>query len=129
MSGIGPKLPLNQITEGGFSLTKTIAENVQQNLKNLVLTSPGERIMNPDFGVGLRNYLFENANEGLYSTISSRLHSQVQSYMPFLDIEDVYIGPHDDAGANQNTLNVVITYKIEPIDMVDILTITNIDTI
>ena len=71
MSGIGPKLPLNQMTEGGFDLTKTIAENVQQNLKNLILTNPGERIMNPDFGVGLRNYLFENASEGLYNTISS----------------------------------------------------------
>jgi len=129
MRGIGPKLPLNQMIDGGFDLTKTIAENVQQNLKNLVLTSPGERIMNPDFGVGLKNYLFENAHQGVYDTISSRLHSQVQAYMPFLDIEDLYIGPNDNDKFDQNTLNVIITYKIEPIDVVDILTITNIDTI
>ena len=60
MPGIAPKLPLQLDEVDGYRLTKTIKETVQQNLKMIVLTSPGERIMNPDFGVGLRNYLFRN---------------------------------------------------------------------
>ena len=60
MYGIGPELPLNRdIKFGNFGLITNFKDQVKQNFKNLLLTSPGERIMNGDFGVGLRNYLFE----------------------------------------------------------------------
>ena len=60
MSAIGPKLPLQKDNLYGFySLTTQYKEQIQQNLKNLLLTSPGERVMLPDFGVGLRHFLFE----------------------------------------------------------------------
>ena len=40
--GISPVIPLQKDDVDGFySLTKTLAKNVQQNLKNLVLTAPG----------------------------------------------------------------------------------------
>ena len=45
--------------DGPFKLNKTLGEVVRQNFKNLVLTSPGERIMLPDFGAGLRRLLFD----------------------------------------------------------------------
>ena len=60
MNGIGPKLPLQRDDiNGNYSLITSYAEEVKQNFKNLLLTAPGERMMNPDFGVGLRNFLFE----------------------------------------------------------------------
>ncbi len=60
MSGIGPKLPLIKDQNNGFALTRTIKENIKQSLKMLILTNPGERIMLPEYGVGLRRFLFEN---------------------------------------------------------------------
>ena len=57
MNGIGPKLPLQRDdVYGNYTLISSYAEEIKQNFKNLLLTAPGERMMNPDFGVGLRNY-------------------------------------------------------------------------
>ena len=55
MPGIAPKLPIStNPSDGTYTLTKGLNENVKQNLKLLILTSPGERIMMPSFGVGLK---------------------------------------------------------------------------
>ena len=44
MSGLSPKFPLTYSgADGHYSLNKTYSSMIQQNLKNLVLTSPGER--------------------------------------------------------------------------------------
>ena len=60
---IAPAFPLeinaetgNYVEYGMTDLTKV----VDQNLKMVLLTSPGEKLMNVNFGVGLRKYLFEN---------------------------------------------------------------------
>ena len=65
--GISPKLPLTiDSRDGKYALNKTVRQAIAQNLKNLVLTAPGERIMNSDFGVGIRNYLFRDNATPLY---------------------------------------------------------------
>ncbi len=90
MSGISPKLPLQKSpADGYYGLTKSHIEAIRQNLKHLILTVPGERIMIPDFGVGLKRLLFEQKNQDLYSDISFRIKKQVNRYMPFVEIEDV----------------------------------------
>ena len=60
MAGISPKLPLTRDRQDGFALNKTVLDSIKQNVKMVVLTSPGERVMDPAFGVGVRRYLFEN---------------------------------------------------------------------
>lgn len=70
MAGLSPKLPVSRDSEDGYSLTKTYEEMVRQNLKNLLLTNPGERMMDPDFGVGMKRYL-----------LSSMVLTHIQRYM------------------------------------------------
>ena len=61
--GISVKLPLRVTGEdGAYALHKYLIGVVKQNFKNLVLTSPGERFMDPNFGVGAFALLFENYN-------------------------------------------------------------------
>ena len=60
MSSLSVKLPITRNTIDGFAMIKDFQTLVKQNFKMLVLTAPGERVMEPEFGVGLRNYLFEN---------------------------------------------------------------------
>ena len=71
MAGISIKLPLSLDPDDGYKLNKTLKEVARQNLKMLVLTAPGERIMIPEFGVGIRNYLFENMSSDVFSMIRS----------------------------------------------------------
>jgi phage baseplate assembly protein W len=73
MAGISPKLPISKNKEDGYTLTKTYLESTQQNLKNLLLTVPGERMMDPDFGVGMNRFLFENHGISTYGSILSKV--------------------------------------------------------
>jgi phage baseplate assembly protein W len=42
-----------------------LVQTARQKLKNIVLTNPGERVMLPNFGVGIKRYLFsQNSNIG-----------------------------------------------------------------
>ena len=60
---IGISLPI-QITNTAFQQTFTTIEQVKSNIKNLLLTKRGERIMQPTFGSGLQEVLFEpNVND------------------------------------------------------------------
>ena len=87
---IGPKLPLRHSTEHGFYAGNvSYMEEIKQNLKNIVLTNPGERIGYPDFGVGLRHLLFEPNTDNTLSTIKERIFSQVGEYLPLVEIEGV----------------------------------------
>jgi len=112
MKGISPALPLAADEEDGlFRLNKTTKEVARQNLKMLILTSPGERVMNPQFGVGARRFLFESISDmsGLYSEILR----QAPIYLPFIEIVDLLITPPGDGlGENPNTLKIVIEYRI-----------------
>ena len=77
--GLAAKLPLRISSEyGPYDLHTDIKSMVQQNLKMILLTNPGERIMDPDFGVGLQTFLHEQNTASLVGQISSRIHSQVE---------------------------------------------------
>ena len=114
---LAPQFPL-QINEetGAYSeypladLTKVI----DQNLKMVLLTSPGERIMIPNFGVGMRNYLFENETTidrgfGSLPPLRENILSQVRTYVPYITIEELEIG----GSQLDNVLNVKIRYSVD----------------
>ena len=117
--GISPKLPLRRGGKSGFLMNTTYVEMVKQNLKNLVLTTPGERMMDIDFGVGLRTFLFESQSEVVYDEIAGRINKQVEKYMPFIQIQGVDFTFPEDEAANENFLSVSITYEIVPLSVSD----------
>ena len=118
MSGIAVKLPFARSSEDGFTTTKTIEETIKQNFKSLLLTRPGERIMDPDFGVGMDTFLFENFNEGTFSSINKRIVDQVKVYMPQITIQKI---DFNSSAQDQNQLNISIQYRIDPLGSTDIL--------
>ena len=124
--GISVKLPLTYNSfDGPYTLNKKTKEAVRQNFKNLVLTAPGERVMDPQFGVGMRNFLFEQMNDSLFSRISERIRTQVQAYMPFVFVEHItFDSMETKEGIGPNELQVTIQYNILPLDAEDTLSIT-----
>ena len=128
MPGITPLLPLVAGSEdGAYELIKTYKKLVKQNFKNLILTAPGERMMDTRFGVGIRNFLFRNDGPLLYSSIRSKINEQVQKYMPFIVIIDVsFVTPAvgGSRGMDNNFLAMTIEYAIGPLDTIDKLEIT-----
>lgn len=95
--GFSAVIPLQKDDEDGFySLTKTLAQNIRQNIKNILLTTPGERVMLSDFGVGLRNYLFENNTFALQNDISRAISDQFDTYLPFVEVDSLEFIDEDD---------------------------------
>ena len=124
--GISVKLPLTYNSfDGPYTLNKKTKEAVRQNFKNLVLTAPGERVMDAQFGVGMRNFLFEQMNDSLFTKISERIRAQVRSYLPFVFVEHItFDSMETKEGIGPNELQVTIQYNILPLDAEDTLSIT-----
>ena len=127
--GLGVKLPLFvDPTDGAYGLHKDIESLAQQNLKMIILTSPGERIMFPDFGVGVRNYLFEQNTEGTQNFIRQRVQEQVAKYAPYIAIEELTVSSPDAIGSlpsekDQNRLNIFIRFRVPGANIISNLTI------
>ena len=120
MSSIGIKLPITYDGGDGFTMITTIRQMVKQNLKMLILTDPGERVMEPNFGVGIRRLLFLNYTENVPGKIQTRLNKQIQLYLPIVTIEDLQF----DSSPDTNSIRVVLTYQIPDIGINDLLEIT-----
>ena len=111
MIGISPKLPLRvDSVDGFYALTKKITETIQQNLKMLILTTPGERMMNPEFGVGLRNFLFDNRGEGTAEGIKNKISTQVQRYIPAIKLTNIIIAnaPSSELTVDADAHNLLV---------------------
>tara|TARA_Y100000034_G_C6902011_1_gene417431 strand:+ start:1258 stop:1641 length:384 start_codon:yes stop_codon:yes gene_type:complete len=126
MSGISVKLPLSLDKElGPYKLNKTLREAIKQNFKNLILTNPGERIMDTNFGVGILRFLFENNNPALRQNISAKIHEQAKLYMPFIKLKSIkFTGTRENVETDRNALNVKIEYSVAQLNISDILNIT-----
>ena len=127
-SGLSPKLPITLDEEDGHALNKTYPEMVLQNMKMIILTCPGERMMDPLFGVGLRNYLFEQNIQSTYGTIGAKITKQIKKYMSFVTIKDIKFETAETEGYDSmihpNLLKVRIEYTIDPISYTDTLDVS-----
>tara|TARA_R100001460_G_scaffold96088_1_gene138449 strand:- start:1391 stop:1780 length:390 start_codon:yes stop_codon:yes gene_type:complete len=119
--GISVKLPLRVTGEdGAYALHKDLIGVVKQNFKNLVLTSPGERIMDPNFGVGAFALLFENYNGDAKGKFKAKVIQQAKSYMPFIKIRAVNF---DDSEIDSNLITIAINYYVTPLNFNDTMLI------
>jgi len=119
-TGLTPQLPLNFAGEGDFALIKRYEELIKQNLKNLVLTVPGEKPMDSNFGVGIQRFLFEPNLPYVYGDMKTAIRSQVSQYMPFLTIGSINVSADKQ---NKNVARVQISYVIDPLDVEDNLSL------
>ncbi len=118
MIGYSPKFPL-QIDDyvGAYALNIELKDVVKQNFINLMLTAPGERIMDINFGVGLRRYLFEQNTPDLKSQIADDVRSQTKKYMPFIELTSMEFNKSELLGGYEDQiLDILINYSIPSID-------------
>lgn len=125
MPDYSPKLPLVRGSETSYEMLKNLSDVIKQNFRMLALTNPGERVMLPDFGVGLQRFFFEPLSPVIYEKVRTRIDSQVNTYMPFLTIRSIdFITADQDSTLNPNTLYVRIRYTIPAINANDELQLT-----
>ena len=107
----GPKWPLSQGNHDTFELYDDVKQQISFYLKNLLLTSPGENLSDPNYGVGLRRYMFEQNLPSTRGSIASEISSQMSEYLPYLEVSDIQVGATAQE-IDSNTLSVRIVYSI-----------------
>ena len=121
MSSIGVSLPLLKDSSDGFQMIKTLQSTVKQNLKMLLLTNPGERIMDPEFGVGVQTYLFSNFSENIQGQLYDKIVQQTATYMPAVEIVNITFA---ETNPDTNTFSFQIFYNLRDAGLNDLLEFT-----
>ncbi len=105
--GVGWSYPLAAVA--GQTAMAVYEEDVRQAILIVLLTNPGERIMRPSFGAGLKNFVFEPISFTTMSTIAQRVEDALIDWEPRIDVISVTVTPdtHDPA-----TLNLDIVYRV-----------------
>jgi phage baseplate assembly protein W len=118
---IGVSLPFGRSgTNQLFNKTYSTKEQIKSNFINLLLTSKGERILNPEFGSELRQLLFENITSPTEENIKNAIITSADIYIPEIQIIDININNEYDA----NTINVTIDYILRISNTADQITIS-----
>lgn len=93
----GITLPIKRGNTGYFEQAFTSYEQAKSNLKNLLLTKKGERVMQPEFGTGLDSLLFEPMTDGIFeNSLSDTITRTVNYWLPYINIENIDIEMTDD---------------------------------
>lgn len=112
-------MPLDLDENSRFIMISDSLANIKQKLKMIILTNPGEKLMDPDFGIGIKRYLFEPTSgivqknttgngfiiTNLRSELLTKLKSQVYRYSPDITIQDLLLD------ITENIANITINYS------------------
>jgi len=107
---IGISLPI-QIGNTAFNQTFTTSEQIKYNIKNLLLTKKGERIMQPEFGSGLQELLFDFNDSTLATKIESVIVESVDNWLPYVTIQQIDV-ESSNLDKDNNTVGISITFNI-----------------
>jgi len=84
-----------------------LVDAVKFQLKNIILTRPGEKLSDPQFGVGLHNFLFSQESENI-PAIRNRIKKQIKKYMNYFDTLDI-----DVKRATKNDLSIIVIIRFK----------------
>tara|TARA_R100000908_G_C3695717_1_gene108234 strand:+ start:300 stop:713 length:414 start_codon:yes stop_codon:yes gene_type:complete len=117
---IGLEFPLDHNLTGFFRQSKTIPQQVKSNIKNLLLTSKGERVFQPDFGCDLRDLLFEQINSETLDGVDNSIRIALDTWLPYVNINDLII-VQDESNPNEITITLEYSTTLQP-DALDNIT-------
>jgi len=86
---------------------------IARSVRNIVLTTPGEKLHDPDYGSNISFILFENVDEVSAVAIRDEIQSSLKNYEPRIELTDVAVEPDYD----NNQFDCTINYNIVGIDM------------
>jgi hypothetical protein len=110
---IGLSFPLRAGGNQDFQMTKTSLEQAQHNIRNLILTYPGERVNQPEFGCRLRDLLFEQLDGELPTRIDEEVRRSISQWLPYVNVVQVETLT-DEGDTNRVFVQVKYTTTLNP---------------
>lgn len=106
--GVGWAYPLKLAPDDSVA-TAAYEDDIRQAIRIILGTNPGERLMRPDFGAGLRDFVFEPINTTTMVLLENRVRGSLNTWEQRIDLLDVSVEP--DAG-EPGKLLVNISYEV-----------------
>ena len=115
---IGVSIPFNQPQV--FTQTYSTSDQIKSDIINFILTSKGERVLNPNFGSTIKQQLFKTLTPTSTDNISNLLTDELKINFPSVQINEIKVNPQYDTnsvsitvnysilGGNPNTLNITL---------------------
>ena len=88
--GRGWAFPLRTDPTGGIALVARERE-IEEAIRLMLGTSPGERPMRPEFGCRIHDYVFASADGATASAIAAEVRDALRRWEPRIDVEDVQV--------------------------------------
>ncbi|MGH9896975.1 MAG: GPW/gp25 family protein [bacterium] len=106
--GTGWGFPI-ETNETGHVTLASQDESIRQSIWTILGTSPGERVMRPDFGCGIDGLVFDVNDAGLAGQVGSAVRNALAVWEPRIDVLNVNAFPDK---ANPNLLLIEISYQV-----------------
>ena len=107
---ISMSFQVNPLTSDIIAIKNETA--IARSLRNLVLTSPGERFFNNSLGSRVNELLFENMDDLTASSIKSEIENTIENFEPRVNLLETRVSANPDS----YEFDVIITYEIVGID-------------
>lgn len=111
--GVGIKIPFDGSI--GLNITYTTKEATKSNILNFLLTGKRERIMNPNFGAGIREQLFEQITSNNIENIEDIIKFGLNDYFPQVRLNNLTVNSFPD----QNIIQIYFSYSIRNTNIQD----------
>ena len=105
--GVGWAFPV--CIYAGATATAAYEEDIRQAIRIILGTNPGERVMRPDFGAGLREFVFEPISIATMESLKTRVREALVDWEPRIDLDDVQVTADD---TEVNKLLVDVKYRV-----------------
>jgi uncharacterized protein len=106
--GQGVSFPPRIGTDGRVAWSSG-ADSIRESIRVILMTDPGERLMLPAFGAGLRGFLFEPNIPATHRLIQERVDFTLGRWEPRIDVVRVVVDADPD---DAQQANVTIDYKL-----------------
>lgn len=104
--GVGLAFPIAAVA--GEIATAAYEEDVRQAILIILQTNRRERVMRPEFGAGLRDFIFEPVNTTTMALVKTRVQESLIDWEPRIDVKSVEVGAADAL----NKLLINIAYSV-----------------
>ena len=115
-------MPLERVSQGFKDISMSFQSNplnndliaiknvnaIARSVRNIVLTTPGEKFFDPDFGSNVSKLLFENVDDITASQIQQEIEFSINNYEPRVKLLDVQVIADNDNAS----FDTIITYEV-----------------
>jgi uncharacterized protein len=88
--GVGVAFPVRLAPDGQLALSVD-GDNVRESIRVLLSTDPGERLMRPGYGGGLRSLLFAPNTTATHRLMTERIRAAIDRWEPRVAVRDVTV--------------------------------------